>query len=114
MSLHAEMTALLNKYSVENMSNTPDWVLATFLISCLDAFGGGVNSREEWYGREIPKPAYEPEKVVADRVQELIDEYKSGKLIRQTFMYKMRAYMLPEDIEKFTDELDQQESNSND
>lgn len=37
---------LLNMHSRENCSNTPDFVLAEFMISCLDAFELAVNRRD--------------------------------------------------------------------
>ena len=35
----------INCASRENGSNTPDFVLASYLISCLDAFDAAVNAR---------------------------------------------------------------------
>ena len=46
-----ELAALINKYSRENESNTPDFILATFLRGCLDVFNGAIRQRESWYGR---------------------------------------------------------------
>ena len=42
----------LNRYSAENPSNTPDWILAQFLLGCLAAWNQGVQQRETWYGRD--------------------------------------------------------------
>lgn len=47
------LTKLLNKYSMENGSNTPDFILASFLVDCLKAFNHGSNSRETWYGTKL-------------------------------------------------------------
>ncbi len=41
----------INKACAENGSNTPDSILATYLLSCLEAFNAAVNVREEWFGR---------------------------------------------------------------
>jgi len=46
-----KLGALLNKYSEENRSNTPDWILAWYIRACLDAFNRTVREREAWYGR---------------------------------------------------------------
>ncbi len=46
----------INTCSAESASNTPDWVLALYLLSCLDAFNAAVQQREEWYGRD-PRPS---------------------------------------------------------
>jgi len=45
-----ELTALLNRYSAENDSDTPDFILAAYLISCLNAFHSTVQSRRHWWG----------------------------------------------------------------
>lgn len=47
-----ELEQLINKYSQENNSNTPDFVLAMYLSNCLIAFNVAVKQREEWYGRK--------------------------------------------------------------
>lgn len=52
MSIREEIAAILNKHSKENGSNTPDWILAEYLLMCLDTFDGAVNARETWYGRK--------------------------------------------------------------
>lgn len=44
----------------ENGSDTPDFILATYLINCIGAFNKAVNDRERWYGRltdDLPKSA---------------------------------------------------------
>jgi hypothetical protein len=45
------LRSLLNKTSQENGSNTPDFILARYLLGCLDNFNAAVSSREAWYGR---------------------------------------------------------------
>ena len=42
---------VINRNSEENMSNTPDFILAKYLSSCLLAFNVAVNSRSAFYGR---------------------------------------------------------------
>ena len=45
----AELTALINKYSQENESNTPDWILAKYIIGCLEAYEYAILLRDCWY-----------------------------------------------------------------
>lgn len=52
MTFRAELESLVNRYSQENGSNTPDHILAEYLTNCLCAFDDAVNMRERWYGRE--------------------------------------------------------------
>ena len=49
--LEHAIASALNRYSAENPSNTPDWILAQFLLGCLAAWNQGVQQRETWYGR---------------------------------------------------------------
>lgn len=46
-----ELEQLINRYSMENGSNTPDFILAGYLCECLSAFDFAVRAREDWYGR---------------------------------------------------------------
>lgn len=52
MAFEEELRALINKTSAENASNTPDFILAGFLQSCLLAFDTAVQQRETWCGRD--------------------------------------------------------------
>lgn len=40
---------LINIYSKENESNTPDFILAQYLMDCLETFNKTVNERTKWY-----------------------------------------------------------------
>lgn len=51
----AEIERVVNRYSMENGSNTPDFILAEYLTACLAAFDVAVQQRETWYGRD-PRP----------------------------------------------------------
>jgi len=51
-NLEKELSALLNSVSAENGSNTPDFILAQYLISCLNNFNRAVLSREAWHCRK--------------------------------------------------------------
>ena len=42
---------LINQFCMEEESNTPDFILASYMLDCLTAYERAVNSREEWYGR---------------------------------------------------------------
>jgi hypothetical protein len=48
-----ELISLLNRYSKENGSNTPDFILANYLNSCLHTFNNTINQREKFFGRNI-------------------------------------------------------------
>jgi hypothetical protein len=52
-TLERELGKLLNDYTQENASNTPDFILAAFLLHCLAAFNEASRARETWYGRAL-------------------------------------------------------------
>lgn len=43
----------INQSSLENGSDTPDFILAEFLVGCLETYDKALVAREKWYGREI-------------------------------------------------------------
>jgi hypothetical protein len=49
-----ELESLINKYSKENGSNTPDYILADYLLDCLNAFDKSVRARHKWFGHPEP------------------------------------------------------------
>lgn len=65
-SFEKELERLINKHSAEGHSNTPDFILATYLADCLEAYGKATKRRDEWYGygtgnvvegSDVPEPA---------------------------------------------------------
>ena len=49
--LRDDLASILNRYSRDNGSNTPDFILAQYLANCLDAFDIAVQKRAQWFGR---------------------------------------------------------------
>lgn len=62
-----ELTSLINRYSRENISNTPDFILAEYLMVCLDNFETMVNVRTAWYGESSKFPSY-PIKLESNKI----------------------------------------------
>lgn len=50
--LRKEIEEAINRNSAENGSNTPDFILAEYLIQCLAAFDAACNARTKWYRPE--------------------------------------------------------------
>ena len=48
-----ELSQLLNKYSIENESNTPDFLLAEFLVTALDNMSIEINTRDKAMGVDM-------------------------------------------------------------
>jgi len=51
-SLSAELQRVLNCYSAENGSDTPDFILAKYVLGALAVFDAATNDRTKWYGKE--------------------------------------------------------------
>jgi len=45
-----ELEHLINRYGQENWSDTPDFLLADYLMKCLEAFEFTSNNRKKWFG----------------------------------------------------------------
>lgn len=52
-SFRDELETLLNKHSMENGSDTPDFILAEYLSDCLGTWDKAVQQRERWYDRKV-------------------------------------------------------------
>lgn len=46
-----KLAALINELSLENLCDTPDFILAEHLTDCLYQHARIINKRENWYGR---------------------------------------------------------------
>ena len=51
--LEKKLSDLINCESREGDSNTPDFLLAEFMVNCLNAFEVASNRREVWFGVEL-------------------------------------------------------------
>ena len=49
MTFEEALENLINKYSKENQSNTPDYILAKYLSDCLDSYSSAIKSRDKWF-----------------------------------------------------------------
>jgi len=45
-----ELQLLINRHSLENASDTPDFVLARYLRVCLENWSTCIKDRDSWYG----------------------------------------------------------------
>lgn len=46
-----ELSELINRHSGENQSDTPDFILASYLTKCLENYNQTLLVREIWYGK---------------------------------------------------------------
>ncbi len=52
ISFQDALKDLINRHSMENGSDTPDFLLAEYLCDCLASYEVAVTKREKWYGRD--------------------------------------------------------------
>lgn len=45
-----ELEQLINRFSLENDSDTPDFILAGYIQGCLETYTETVKKRDEWFG----------------------------------------------------------------
>ena len=58
-----DLTALLHRYSMEQSSNTPDFILAEYLLKCLETWNATVQHRDnraQWHGHGPRAAADQP------------------------------------------------------
>lgn len=75
-TLERELASLLNRFSAENGSNTPDFLLAEYLLGCLELFNQTTQSRAKWYGEDshiIVAQYLRQQKTPSESAQELFD-----------------------------------------
>ena len=46
------LTSLINEENIENLSNTPDYILAEYLVRCLQNWNETTISRQAWFEDE--------------------------------------------------------------
>lgn len=52
-TLTEDIRCALNRHSAENLCNTPDHLLADYLVECLYTFARATRNREKWYGQQM-------------------------------------------------------------
>jgi hypothetical protein len=57
IELQNEIRTILNRASRENASDTPDFILAEYLLGSLEAFEVAARRRDAWYGI-APRPGW--------------------------------------------------------
>lgn len=57
ISFEEDLTQVINRHSAENVSGTPDYLLARMLLETLKTFNEVVTARAEWRGESCELPA---------------------------------------------------------
>jgi len=51
-TLRREIEEAINRHGRENRSGTPDFILASYLMDCLQIFERATNARDQWWNHE--------------------------------------------------------------
>lgn len=70
-TFETDLRRLLNKHSQENESGTPDFILAKYMLSSLQAYNTAVVSRAEWRGESVKLHPLDDEPVDSQNLQAL-------------------------------------------
>jgi hypothetical protein len=76
LPLRLEIENAINRASRENRSDTPDYILAEYLMSCLDAFGKATNKRRGWLSPDAQSARTEGEGLCPMEKRELESKVK--------------------------------------
>lgn len=57
-----QLEALISSYSMENGSDTPDFILADYLADCLELYDRTTARRTRWHERAAEMEAFEDTK----------------------------------------------------
>ena len=56
LNFEKELEGLLNKYSIDNKTETPDYILAEMIVHTLEHYGMAVKKNLLWRGINVPEP----------------------------------------------------------
>jgi hypothetical protein len=62
----SELQHLINRHSKENDSDTPDYILASYLIGCLENYNITVKARDKWYGVDVGEMTFGNKTAIED------------------------------------------------
>lgn len=53
ITFEQELEQLINRYSLENECDTPDYILAEYMKQCFVAYVNAVQLRDKWFGVDM-------------------------------------------------------------
>lgn len=51
--IEKEITKIFNKHNLDTITDTPDYILADYVMTCLYAFFKAKGDIEKWFGKKI-------------------------------------------------------------
>jgi hypothetical protein len=95
-----ELEEVINKHSMENGSDTPDFILAEYLVDCLKTFDKTMTSREKWYSNQDIINMPEELKKFYKNVDNVVD-----KIVAKSDGKIKRSRMTFEEAEKIANDM---------
>lgn len=74
-SFKKALEQLINGYSIENESDTPDFILAQYIRGCLDTWNVAIRKRDKWYGNNSLHERPELDKALESKEEKPVPEY---------------------------------------
>jgi hypothetical protein len=74
-----ELTELINKHSIDTATNTPDYILADYMIKCLGAFDHAVNYKKSEETLGEPASANTDNAVTQESITTTEPMHREGK-----------------------------------
>lgn len=91
-----DLEELINKYGMENGSNTPDFMLADYLMACLRAFDKVMKRRDQWYGKKLCRKIVDENK---DDQQKIMDDIEYNNMCARATLYPSKSIKEVEDLQ---------------
>ena len=86
-----ELTSLLNRFSKDSESGTPDYILAEFLLQQLTLWNNTIAARAVWRGESVELPALQTGKqrmaIFLEELTPLLKKYKETEAVGQPDAY---------------------------
>jgi hypothetical protein len=77
MSFEKELEQLINCHSVEDESDTPDFILTQYIRKCLDTWNETTRARDKWYnfkGLSVTNSANDQFDQTIEKLNRLLEE----------------------------------------
>jgi len=98
-----ELEQLINIHSCENGSDTPDFILAEYLLNCLDAFDLAVRRRGQWWGHRKPEISIKQTKNIKEEHQDFFESIRNS--LRTCLGHMVNQNVTPKVLETIKDHV---------
>ena len=91
MSFERELEDLLNKYCIESKASTPDYIVAKYVMNCLESMNNVIKHRDHWYDlRRKHKFIYSESEETINKVNERMMTEEEKEKLKSRFNLKIK------------------------